>query len=558
MGKHPMTPTGLKEGTTDREQIRRWWAQWPDANLGIVTGEASGIIVLDVDPRHNGRESLGELMQEHGELPESVEARTGSDGMHIFFRYPGIKIGNSAGKLGEGLDIRGDGGYVVAVPSLHACGERYRWDADPGRFTPIAMPPWMIGKLLGKPKASPSASTPSAGDTCRHWLGKALAESTTGKRNESGFKLACQLRDAGVTQSDAERTLIDYAARVPQGAEPYTEREAVASVRSAYAAAPRKPAENQSPHVASRVMRQAAQAMAAGEAGPADELRVQLDGICDGRIFNVPFSFQGLTRLTQALLPGTITNLVGDPGVGKTYLILQELQFWRGNDFPVAVFFIEKNRVFHTMRMLAQLEGNGNLVNLEWVKANRDVALAAWRRHRQVIDELGAHIHSAPLERVTFNSLLDWIVQKCKAGCRVLVVDPITAVSAGDNRWTKDEDFVIAAQSVLTSYGASLILVTHAKKGNRPGAPTMHDMAAGAAYARFADTSIWLQKSKKPREVKYCSPLGNASGKFSLFFQLHKTRNGRGGGLELAFTFGEGLKFAEQGIVLADADSDGD
>jgi KaiC/GvpD/RAD55 family RecA-like ATPase len=324
-------------------------------------------------------------------------------------------------------------------------------------------------------------------------------------------------------------------------------------VRSAYQSPAREPAKNLSaPTFAAKVIKSATKPV--DDTGAASELKARLDGICDGTIYNVPFSFQVMTRLTQALLPGSIVNVVGDPGVGKTFLILQELQFWHGNGFLVAVFFIEKNRVFHTMRLLAQLEGDGRLVDLEWVKANRDKALDALANHRQIIDELGKHIHSAPAERVTLDTLLMWIQERCAEGNRVLVVDPITAVAAGDQRWTKDDDFMLAAQAVLGKHGASLILVTHAKKGNRPGSPTMHDMAAGAAYARFADTSIWLQKLKKPRDVYFQTPYGKASGKFSLFFQLHKTRDARGCGLELAFRFGDGLKFSEQGIVLGDAE----
>jgi hypothetical protein len=142
--------------------------------------------------------------------------------------------------------------------------------------------------------------------------------------------------------------------------------------------------------------------------------------------------------------------------------------------------------------------------------------------------------------------------EACEANKRVLIIDPITAAHAGVDRWTKDDDFVLAAQSLLNRHGASLILITHARKGNRPGVPTGHDMGGGAAYYRFSDTTIWVKKLKKPRRIKYQTRMGPVAGKVSLFFDLHKTREGRGQGLELACTFGADLKFIEHGIVLND------
>jgi Bifunctional DNA primase/polymerase, N-terminal len=87
VGKHPHTAHGLKDATTDEAQIRRWWRQWPDANIGGVTGEASGFIVMDVDPPHGGDLSLGDLTAEHGPLPDTPESLTGT-GRHGFFHIP--------------------------------------------------------------------------------------------------------------------------------------------------------------------------------------------------------------------------------------------------------------------------------------------------------------------------------------------------------------------------------------------------------------------------------------------------------------------------------------
>lgn len=124
IGKHPRTKNGLKNATTDEKQIRAWWKRWPAANIGILTGAASGFIVLDVD--HGGEKTLDELQRQNGPFPKTMESITGGGGMHILFAHPGGKIRNKV-RFAEGLDIRGDGGYIVAPPSLHKSGKRYEW-----------------------------------------------------------------------------------------------------------------------------------------------------------------------------------------------------------------------------------------------------------------------------------------------------------------------------------------------------------------------------------------------------------------------------------------------
>lgn len=551
--KHPITEHGLTDATADEKIIREWWQKWPFANVGIVAGAKSGIVVLDIDPRHGGDASLAELMGEFGEIPETTEATTGSGGTHILFAHPGKPIKNSVGKNGwlgkDGLDIRGDGGYIVAPPSLHIEGKRYAWKAQaaPWEMGLSAMPAWMLAKLE-KPRTAPTSDRPvfTREDNANHWLGKALAKAAVGARNETGMWLACQLRDGAIPQHLAECVMRDYAARCPRGDKPYTENEALATVRGVYSTPARAPAKN----LAAPVRQQPVKVAQQPAQGAAGELRTYLDRVIDHTIHEIPMPWELTTRLTQALLPGTITMIVGDPGVGKTFLVLQCLRFWHANDFNTSVFFIEKNRTFHTMRLLAQLEQRGCFTDHKWIAANGPEVTAAMDRHAGLIDELGKSIYSEPTDRVTLKSLLGWIRQMASAGKRVLVVDPITAVSAGENRWTKDEDFVIEAQNILTAHRASLILITHSKKGNRPGQPTLHDQAGGAAYSRFTDTDIWIQKIKQPRAVEYRNVDGQTfQGRFTQFFQLHKTRNGRGGGLEIAFNFGEGLEYAEQGVV---------
>lgn len=137
--------------TTEINMLNGWLDQWPEMNIGIATGKRSGIFVLDVDAGHGGEESLAALISEHGELPNTPIALTGGGGKHYIFQHPDIQIRNvqNSGKLGKGLDIRGDGGYIVVAPSKHPSGTTYAWDKNHApSTTPLApAPEWML-KIL--------------------------------------------------------------------------------------------------------------------------------------------------------------------------------------------------------------------------------------------------------------------------------------------------------------------------------------------------------------------------------------------------------------------------
>jgi hypothetical protein len=136
-GKRPLIQWHVLQGRHPSDtEVQLWCRRWPDANIGLVTGAVSGLVVLDVDPTHGGEASLRELESAHGPLPPTPEVLTGGGGRHLYFAHPGALVRNAVGLL-PGLDIRGDGGYVVAPPSRHASGRPYRW--APGR-TPADCP----------------------------------------------------------------------------------------------------------------------------------------------------------------------------------------------------------------------------------------------------------------------------------------------------------------------------------------------------------------------------------------------------------------------------------
>lgn len=152
-GKHPLVRRGLYEGTTDLEKISAWWRRWPHANIGLATGHDSGLLVIDVDfPK--AEDSMQRLEELERELPATLTVRTGGGGLHLYFHHPDRMLPNTTGRIPgldehlAGIDVRAEGGYVVAPPSQHHSSGKYLWvDANAEL---AELPAWIV-----EPERSP-------------------------------------------------------------------------------------------------------------------------------------------------------------------------------------------------------------------------------------------------------------------------------------------------------------------------------------------------------------------------------------------------------------------
>ena len=207
---------GCKDASCSPERIEQWWAKHPDANIGVATGKASGIFVLDIDMKHgkNGEASLKAIETKFGKLPATVEAITPSGGRHLHFKLPDFngapEIHNSVDKIGAGLDVRGTGGYVVAPPSVIA--KEYAWSVDSANAI-AAAPVWLLG--LMNPPADLDRRRPP-----EHFrrIAKGVSE---GSRNQSAASLAGYLLRRGVDPQTTLELLVAWDAQnctPPQGA----------------------------------------------------------------------------------------------------------------------------------------------------------------------------------------------------------------------------------------------------------------------------------------------------------------------------------------------------
>jgi hypothetical protein len=204
--KHPFGGTnGVKDATTDPERIRQMWSRFPNAGIGMALSDELGAVDIDQKKDKDGEATLAALTARHGDLPETVEQRTPTGGRHLLFHTPRpIRCTADApgrpSPLGNGIDTRGEGGYIVVEPSRHPNGGTYRW--APGRApgeTPFAeMPGWM-SELVAKDakrrspqerstEPDPNTQFPSAANT-QQGQGGGWREAQPGEIHQPGVRV---------------------------------------------------------------------------------------------------------------------------------------------------------------------------------------------------------------------------------------------------------------------------------------------------------------------------------------------------------------------------------
>ena len=187
-GKEPQIRGWQKAASNSEAAIRVFWSKWPDANIGILTGQASGFFVVDIDRRNGGFDTLDQLVDAHGSLPITAKQITGNGEHHLFKCSGPVKTRNNA--LGNGIDIKGDGGYIVAAPSLHPSGKHYQWAVQPHNLS--FSPDWLLEEFAN-------------GNEPAFVLPDLIPK---GSRNDTLYRHGCSLRSKGWTQSQLRAELV--------------------------------------------------------------------------------------------------------------------------------------------------------------------------------------------------------------------------------------------------------------------------------------------------------------------------------------------------------------
>lgn len=200
-GKTPLIKEWQKRATTDKNKISSWWDKWPQANIAIACGQISrGLIVIDVDKKSGGLETVADWERENGTLTSCQRSITGSGGFHYFYTSRiSDQYTNKAGVY-QGVDLRTDGGYIIAPPSLHPGGGVYQWEMDAiTDNSPI--------ELSGTAEQfiEPALKDFDDGMPAPHY--EFPAEIVEGQRNSELYKAACSLLGRGLSETAARAAL---------------------------------------------------------------------------------------------------------------------------------------------------------------------------------------------------------------------------------------------------------------------------------------------------------------------------------------------------------------
>jgi archaellum biogenesis ATPase FlaH len=338
-----LAPNGLLDATKDEAIISGWWTSYPNANIAIRCGEESGLVVLDIDAYRGGVYSFEDLESQHGRVPYSIRAKTGSGGgsSHIYLAHPrdGRRISsNASGKLGAGLDVKADGGYVVAPPSLHASGGRYIWlDTDNSHLEPA--PAWLLN-LLGSTNSAPEnpintgieLPEEDAKRLADEWFAKAALRVEAGSpRHDTWVWFVIQMKDSAVPIAVTAQYVDEFlhVAGELGSARNVTEQELRAALAWAYGKARRDPLPAARRALDDqRLKPKEPDEKPIASATTAIEPWINLDGLREElrqvARTRVSTGIPALDKATKGGLPGgAVTLLVGPVGSCKTALAVQ-------------------------------------------------------------------------------------------------------------------------------------------------------------------------------------------------------------------------------------------
>jgi len=279
----------------------------------------------------------------------------------------------------------------------------------------------------------------------------------------------------------------------------------------------------------------------------ATEIQQRLADITAGRYVCIDWTWDYVSRFTRALLPGTVTLLVGNPGASKSFMALQSFAFWNEQSLRTSLYEVEEDKVFHLTRALAQRTGQPDITDPNWVKENSQLVERLIADNRQFLDDFGRCLYASPDTQPTLAQLAQWIEQQAKTGCRIIGIDPVTSAERGGEPWVVDSKFLQAIKRTATDYRCSIILITHPIKA--VSFPDLSQVAGSAAYQRFSQTILWLE-SHEEKQSKVRTAVGTTFMTYNRTLHILKARNGKGMGLKLAFEFdSDSLTLKEIGLI---------
>jgi RecA-family ATPase len=509
-GKIPLTKNGFKDATESTITAEFFWKRDPDAGIAIATGQ--GLCVLDVDPRHDGDASLEQLEREYGPI-ETLTVRTGGGGLHLYLR------GHLPQRTGfmPGLDLKSEGGYVVAPPSVHDSGRAYAWADPDAKIAPV--PAWLA--RLVEDRSSSSGLAEVIPDVVQ-----------TGSRNTVMHSLGSSMRRRGMSKEAIYQALIiENAIRCSPPLPEHEIRQIVESV-GRYTPDPRASPELEA---------EGAEIWDRLRLAKAESVEQEVaQGICDLEDASIGYMLDTHPPERQWIIPdilplGVAGMLGGSGGVGKSYATLLlsccialEMDFWGiGTCSPGGVLILsaeddrdEMHRRLHVV--------------LHWMRQMYPkLDISPLRDRLFIADRVGENNLLTRVEDRTIvrTVLADQIVTTANKvpDLKLVVIDPLSRFRAGSANGEEEATrFVESVETIRKGTGATVLVPSHTNKESSRGMVTGQDVIRGSSALvdgmRWVGTLIQMsadeakKRAMDPAEarawVRFEIPKGNYSSAF--------------------------------------------
>lgn len=432
-GKAPLIP--WSEYTTrraSREEVEAWFERWPNANIGVITGQISGLVAVDIDPKRGGE--VERLLREN---PTNSIQRTGSGGWHLLYQYTG-PTPNRVGA--DGVDVRADGGLIVVAPSIHANGEQYTWNngargVDLIPRTPA--PPWTL--------PAPQTNHTPSGD---HWLTDVLGGVGTGQRNDVCARLAGYYYKRRLPLDVARAMLHNWN---DKNNPPLTVREVNTTVESVY-----RTAERRGPAKADR-------------RAQSSDTKERKDGfrLLEFSDYMRRFGARPVSWLIEDWMPtNTVGLLISPPGAYKTWMLL-DLAVSVAGGMPFLDLFPVMDR--GPVIIIQQEDYHGQT-------AER-LATIIHQRYKWNIDATSFTMTAPPdipiwvhpdrelrFEDAEVMADLHAVIEALRP--KLVIIDPLYSAASVENYMAEAAGQMLALKDWRDDYGTSFLIAHHTRKSS--------------------------------------------------------------------------------------------
>jgi hypothetical protein len=282
-------------------------------------------------------------------------------------------------------------------------------------------------------------------------------------------------------------------------------------------------------------------------------LKERFDAIASGKMRVLKSPWAMIDADVRLNLPGTLNVLCGDPGSAKSFFTLQLFMFAMASKERACIYELEETKAWHMARALAQLSGEPRVTDMVYVQENADRVAILRERWQAELETLGGSMVCPDGHAVCPDEVIQWADRECKAGARIIGIDPITALLPSSKPWIDDQNTMTHLRRIVDRYHASVWIVTHPKKGRKLEI-SMDVMAGGAAMSRFANNVLWLERTDKPEShVLY----GGTTVEADRILHVCKCRDGLAAGRKLSMTLRrDNLTFVEHGWIKERRDGD--